>query len=94
MAFHYRPEILAQLAAHGIRPSPATRPAFVLDYLNDLYRYESRQLRGRLRRREFPQREYYRRVVDVRRKYPLVSVHPTGWTHPGTTAESRDVPLC
>jgi len=94
MTFHYQAEILVQLAAHGLRPSPATRPAFVLDYVNDLYRYELRRLRARLLRREFPQREYYGMVVDVRRRYPLVSVHPARWTNPGTKAESIDVPLC
>jgi hypothetical protein len=94
MTFQYRPDILAQLAAHGIRPSPTTKPAFVLEYLNDLYRYELRRIRARLRRREFSQREYYGLVVDVRRKYPLVAVHPAHWTNPGTAGESIDVPLC
>ena len=94
MTFYYRPEIMAQLAAHGIQPSSSTRPAVVLDYLNDLYRYELRRLRARLRRREFPQREYYGMVVDVRRKYPLVSVHLNHWTNPGTKSESSDVRLC
>jgi hypothetical protein len=94
MSYQYRPEVLDQLARHGIRPTPATRPAFVLRYLNDLYRFELRRLRGRLRRREFPQPEYVARVVDLRRRYPFVSIHPSQWTLPGTPAESGDVPLC
>jgi hypothetical protein len=94
MAFQYRPDVLDQLAAHGVRPAPATRPAAVFRYLNDLYRYELRVLRARLRERAFPKSEYAGRVVALRRKYPLVSVHPSEWTVPGTPAESADVPLC
>jgi hypothetical protein len=94
MIFHYRPDILVQLAAHGLRPGPSTRPGFVFQCLNDLYRYELRALRDRVRRREFPQREYFGRVVALRRRYPLVSAHPSTWTLPGTPAEPEDLPLC
>lgn len=94
MEFQYRPEILEQLARHGFRPLPSTRPAFVHRSLSDLYRYELRRLRDRVRRREFPQAEYLSRVVDLRRQYLLVSVHPSSWTTPGTPSESADLPLC
>ena len=94
MEFSYRPEILDQLLLHGVRPQPATRPAVVFAYLNELYRYELRCLRDRLRRGEFAQPEYFGKVVALRRKYPLVSVHPSAWTLPGTPAESPDVALC
>ena len=94
MAFHYRPDILAQLLEHGVRPLPGTRPALVAEYLNDLYRWEIRRLKARLLRKEFPQSEYYRMVVGLRHKYPLVSVPVQIWTEPGTPAESPDVPLC
>ncbi|MDO8834343.1 MAG: hypothetical protein Q7V01_02050 [Vicinamibacterales bacterium] len=94
MAFHYRPEILDQLLQHGLRPGPDTRPAVVFGYLNDLYRYELRALRDQLRQRRFRQSEYVGRVVALRRKYPLVSVHPSAWTIPGTPSEPADLPLC
>jgi hypothetical protein len=94
MVFHYRPEILDQLLQHAIRPGPETRPAVVFAYLNDLYRYELRALRDQLRQRRFPQSEYFGRVVALRRKYPLVSVHPSTWTIPGTPSESSELPLC
>lgn len=94
MEFHYRPEILAQLALHGFRPLPATSPGFVHRCLSDLYRYELRRLRDRVRRREFPQAEYTGRVVDLRRHYVLVSLHPSTWTVPGTPGEPPDLPLC
>ena len=94
MTFQYQPEILAQLLEHGVRPLPTTRPALVAEYLNDLYRWEIRRLKARLLRKEFPQSAYAGMVVDLRRKYPLVSVPVQVWTEPGTPAESADVPLC
>jgi hypothetical protein len=94
MEFHYRPEIVEQLALHGLRPLPATRPGFVHRCVSDLYRYELRRLRDRLQRKEFPQADYARRVIDLRRQYMLVSVHPSTWTMPGTPSEQADVPLC
>jgi hypothetical protein len=94
MEFHYRPEILEQLALHGLRPLPSTRPGFVHRCLSDLYRYELRRLRDRVRLRAFPQAEYTSRVVEVRRQYLLVSLHPSTWTVPGTPGEPQDFPLC
>ncbi len=94
MPFSYRPDILAQLLDHGVRPTPATRPLVVFAYLNALYRYELRGLRDRVRRRALPQRALAEKVVDLRRRYPLVSVHPSEWTEPGTPGESPDLPLC
>ncbi len=92
--FHYRPEILAQLLLHGVRPAPGTRPALVQAFLNDLYRYEIRTLKRRLLRREFPQADYFGLVVDLRRKYPLVSVPVHHWTVPGSSAGTDQRPLC
>lgn len=94
MMFEYRPDVLEALAGHGFRPRPETRPAFVLRCLHDLYRYELRRLRDRLRRREVAPETYYAKVVALRRQYPLVSVHPRLWTEPGTPAERDDIPLC
>jgi hypothetical protein len=76
----YRAEVLEALAGHGLRPTPATPPARVRDLLNDLYCYELRRLRGRLLRREFPKPTYAARVVDLRRRYPLLSVPLAAWT--------------
>ena len=94
MTFQYKPDILAQLLLHGIRPAPGTRPAIVQEFLGDLYRYEIRKLKARLLRREFPQARYHGLVVDLRRKYPLVSIPVHVWTAPGSPAESDHVPLC
>ncbi len=78
--YRYRPEVLETLLRHGIRPTPFTPPAFVHEFLSDLYRFELRRLRDRLVRGEVPKEDYYARVVDVRRKYPLVSLKPEFWT--------------
>ena len=76
MTYRYRPEVLEQLSRHGVQPTANTRPEVVHDFVNDLYRYELRRLRDRLVRREIPKVGYYDRVVELRRKYPLVSLKP------------------
>ena len=79
MTYRYKAEVLAQLAQHGVQPTPATPPQLVHDFVNDLYRYELRRLRDRLVRREIPKVGYHDRVVELRRQYPLVSLKPHEW---------------
>ena len=74
--YRYRADVLEQLSRHGIRPSSSTRPEVVHEFVSDLYRFELRRLRDRLVRKEIPKVGYYDRVVDLRRKYPLVSLKP------------------
>ena len=83
MAHRYRPDVLEQLWLHGVQPRPATPPALVFEFVNDLYRYELRRLRGRLVRGEIPKAGYYDRVVDLRRRYPLVSLKAHLWVEGG-----------
>ena len=82
MLFRYRPQILAELATHGVRPAPHTRPELVHEYVNDLYRYELRRLRARHVRGEIPKSAYSAHVVELRKKYILVSVPLRLWTMP------------
>jgi hypothetical protein len=79
MPYTYRPEVLVQLMQHGVRPTPATPPELVYDFINDLYRYELRRLRDRLVGGMIPKAGYYDRVIELRRKYPLVSIKPQLW---------------
>ena len=72
----YKPDVLARLETHGIRPRPTTRPELVREFVNDLYRYEIRQLRDRLRRGEFPKDTYFDRVVTLRNKYSILALKP------------------
>ncbi len=94
MTYQYRSDVLDQLLKHGVRPLPVTPPALVQDFVSDLYRYELRRLKQRLTRREFPQPEYFGRVVELRLKYPLVSVPVHFWTESGARGEADDAPLC
>jgi hypothetical protein len=74
--YHFRADVLEQLARHGVCPTPATPPELVHEFVSDLYRYELRRLRDRLVRREIPKAGYFERVVALRRQYPLVSLKP------------------
>jgi hypothetical protein len=82
--FVYRRDVLEALARHGLKPGPDTSPGFLRDCLNDLYRYELRRLRDRLLRKEFPQGELAGRVIDLRRRYPLLSVPVERWLADGS----------
>jgi hypothetical protein len=74
--YHYRAEVLAQLRHHGVQPTEHTRPSLVHEFVSDLYRHELRRLRDRLLRKEFPKPEYYGRVVELRKRYWLISMRP------------------
>lgn len=82
MPYRYRAEVLEQLWLHGVHPTPDTPPELVHDFVNDLYRYELRRLRHRLVTGQIPKPGYYERVVDLRRKYPLVSLKAQYWVEP------------
>ena len=94
--YRYRADILEGLLRYGIRPTPSTPPTLVHEFLSDLYRFELRRLRDRLVRREIPREGYFDRVVELRRKYPLVSLKPQFWVEPlgvagaGTEGQPRD----
>ena len=74
--YRYRADILEQLCRHGVKPTSSTPPELVHEFVSDLYRFELRRLRDRLVRKEIPKTSYFDRVVDLRRKYPLVSLKP------------------
>lgn len=79
MTYRYRLAVLEQLLRHGVRPTSATPPELVHEFVSDLYRHELRRLRDRLVRREIPKAGYSGRVVELRRTYPLVSLKPHEW---------------
>ncbi|HVH57371.1 MAG TPA: hypothetical protein VM791_14015 [Vicinamibacterales bacterium] len=80
MAYAYTPEVLDELAVHGLAPGVDTPPKFLRDALRDLYKYEIKVLKRRLLTGEFPKQEYAGRVIALRRKYPLLSVPVQLWT--------------
>ena len=80
MDYVYKPEVLDELAAHGLRPGPDTPPQLLRDALRDLYKYEIKVLRSRLLAGAFPKDEYAGRVIALRRRYPLLSIPVQIWT--------------
>jgi hypothetical protein len=78
--YRYRPEILDELARHGLSPRPDTSARLLRDAVNDLYRHEIRGLRDRCRAGEFPPRELSSRVIELRRRYLLLSIPLENWT--------------
>ena len=73
--YEYAPEALEQLAGHGLRPGPGSRPALVREALSDLYRYEIRRLRQRLLAGDIPREAYSGHVIALRRQV-LAAVDP------------------
>ena len=78
--YHYRPEVLHELARHGLKPKPTTSPQLLREAINDLYRFEIRALRDRCRAGEFSTKELPGHVVELRKRYILLSIPVDRWT--------------
>ena len=74
MKYTYHPKVSEDLGRFGLRPRPTTPPALAKEFVNDLYRHELRTLRARLVAREIPRQGYSDRVVELRKKYFLLSI--------------------
>lgn len=72
--------MLDELTRHGLMPRPETPPQQLRDAISDLYRYEIRKLRDRCRAGEFSTRELPARVVELRKRYMLLSLPVVHWT--------------
>ena len=79
MTFNYRRDVLDWLSRHGVQPRDRTPPELVHEFVSDLYRHEIRRLRERLLRHEFPKATYAARVIELRRRYPIISMRPAEW---------------
>ena len=79
MAYRYQSVILEELARFGVFPTEETPPSLVHEFINDLYRFELRRLRERLVSGEIPKADYTTHVVELRRRYPLVSIRASLW---------------
>ena len=80
MVYRYKPEVLAQLATHGVIPKPTTPPAAARAAVNEIYRYELRLLRDRYLVGEFSKQAYYNKVVEIRNRYPVMALLTRHWT--------------
>lgn len=67
------------LAAHGLRPKADTPVERLRDQVRDLYLVEIRRLRDQCRAGEFPTRELASRVIELRKRYPLLSIPIERW---------------
>lgn len=74
-----KPEILSALAGHGLQPRADTPLALLREQINDLYRVEIRKLRDQCRAGEFPTTELAPRVVELRKRYMLLSIPLEEW---------------
>jgi hypothetical protein len=83
--YRYKPDVLAQLLRHGVRPTGRTPPDLVRDYVRDLYKYEIRCLRDRYVRGDFPKHEYAGRVDALRRMYPVLALYAREFIEEGST---------
>jgi hypothetical protein len=77
--WNYPDELLAALGAFGLAPGHATPPVVVRDALNDLYRYELRRMRERLRAGEIAKPDYLDMVIALRKKYWPLTLPLDGW---------------
>ena len=80
MTYRYKPEVVDELARHGLQPGAGTTPQFLRDAINDLYRHEIRRLRDRCRAGEFSTRDLPAHVVELRKRYVLLSIPLVNWT--------------
>jgi len=83
----FKPEVLDELARHGLRPGPATSPEKLREHINDLYRIEIRKLRDRCRAGEFSTRELPAHVIELRKRYILLSIPMAQWGGHGVPSQ-------
>lgn len=80
MSYKYREIVLAELARHGINPNDQTSPELAREFINDLYLYEIRSLRKRMRAGLIEKRDYASQVEELRKRYPILSLPVALWT--------------
>ena len=80
--YHYHPQILDELARHGLKPRPSSSPGQLRDAVRDLYKYEIKRLRGELLAGRFPRSEYAGRVLELRLRYRVLSIPTELWMAP------------
>lgn len=83
-SYRYKSAVLGELQRFGILPKPTTEPALIREFLNDLYRLEIRALKQEqvaLERAHgsAARKGYADKVVQLRLKYPLLSIPIEHW---------------
>ena len=75
----FKAAVLEELARHGLQPTATTSAEKLREQINDLYRHEIRKLRDRCRAGEFPTTELATRVIELRKRYALLSIPLAQW---------------
>jgi len=89
--YQYRAAVVEGLAAHGLHPLPSTPPQFLRDAVRDLYRYEIKALRSAFVAGRIPKAGYADRVIELRKRYWLLSVPLQLWTEGSGPPAPTDV---
>lgn len=84
-----RADVRAALLVHGLRPRDDTPTELLRTQVRDLYLVEIRRLRDEVRRGAFPMTGYAAHVVELRRRYPLLSLPLAHWRAPGAQEPLR-----
>ena len=79
MTYRYRETVRDQLVRHGVIPSADTPPELIHQFINDLYVYEIRILRGRLKDGAVALSDYATKVEQLRNRYPVLSLPARFW---------------
>ncbi len=80
--YAYHQQILDELARHGLTPAPTSSPQRLRDAVRDLYKYQIRRLRDAYLAGAFPKPEFAGRVIELRKRYWLLSIPTELWLLP------------
>jgi hypothetical protein len=81
--YRYHEPVLEELAKHGLKPLPRSTPQQLRDAVRDLYKYEIRRLRETLLAGRILKRDYAGHVIELRKRYWLLSIPLPLWTIDG-----------
>jgi hypothetical protein len=86
--YRYHEPVLEALGKHGLKPLPHSTPQQLRDAVRDLYKYEIRRLRDTLLAGRIVKRDYAGHVIELRKRYWLLSVPLQLWTVDGPPGEN------
>lgn len=83
----YRPEVLEELAKHGLIPRPDTPPERAYELLKSIYTFEIREAKFRRRESERvlgpqPLDAYRREIRAIQDRYPVLRLPARHWVEP------------
>jgi hypothetical protein len=87
--YRYHERVLEELAGHGLQPRPQSSPQQLRDAVRDLYKYEIRRLRDALLADRIQKRDYAAHVIELRKRYWLLSIPMQLWTRSPLTEQEN-----